>query len=64
MYYVSREGRATAHITDAVARSYEITGLEAGVTYLVRVAAVNINGSGEFTSWMEATTYEVELDGK
>lgn len=61
---ICREGKATAHTTDADARSFEITGLDAGVTYLVRIAAVNINGSGEYTPWKEATTYAVELDGR
>jgi len=57
-------GRANAHVTDADARMYEITGLDADTVYTVRIAALNINGTGEFTPWIEATTYREELDGK
>lgn len=62
LYWFS-SGRAVAHTTDADARRYEITGLSAGVTYVIRIAAVNINGTGEFTSWAEKATYTQELDG-
>ncbi|XP_067941515.1 neogenin-like isoform X2 [Watersipora subatra] len=54
--------RTRTYITDADARSYEVTGLDAGRTYVVKIAAMNINGTGGFTPWMEATTYAVELD--
>lgn len=55
--------RATAYTTGADVRDYDITGLSAGDVYLVRIAAVNVNGTGEFTSWIEVTTFTVELDG-
>lgn len=52
-----------AHTTDADARRYEIPGLTAGETYVIRIAAININGTGEFTPWLEKTTHDRELDG-
>lgn len=31
----------------------QLTGLEEGVVYLIRVAAVTVNGSGPFSSWVQ-----------
>lgn len=48
--------------TDGDARSYEISGLEAGEPYLVRVAATNVNGTGDYTSWIAVSTYASDVD--
>ena len=38
--------------------------LERGATFLVRIAALNVNGSGVPTEWQSAETYQYDLDGK
>ncbi|XP_067939382.1 neogenin-like isoform X2 [Watersipora subatra] len=54
--------RAKSHTTDADARNYEISNLESGTDYVVRVGAVNSNGTGELSPWLDATTFTAELD--
>ena len=39
---------------------FNITGLEVGQEYFVRLAVHTRNGSGTFSSWESVTTYEGE----
>ncbi|KAF6024356.1 fra [Bugula neritina] len=55
-------GRASSYTTDADARSHEVGGLDPGTTYLIRVGAVNINGTGVLSDWVEASTYSASLE--
>ena len=56
--------RATSYTTDADARSHEVKDLESGTLYVLRVGAVNINGTGELSPWVEKSTYTAQLDGR
>ena len=56
-------GRAYNAMTDADKRSFEVRELEMGTDYIVRVGAVNINGTGDMSAWIEVHTSDSELDG-
>lgn len=48
--------------TDGNRRLYELTNLEKGATYMVKVASVFVNGSGSYTDWFTIETYSNDLD--
>lgn len=41
---------------------YTLYNLERGVTYEIRLWAINVNGTGPPTEWYEIDTYENDLD--
>lgn len=41
-----------------------LTGLEKHVVYQVRICALNVNGTGPWTEWIQIETYETESDEK
>lgn len=41
---------------------YTLYNLERGVTYEIRLWAINVNGTGPPTEWYEVDTYENDLD--
>ena len=43
-------------VNDPAARSLNLTMLERGTTYRVRVAGMNVRGLGNWTPYMEAIT--------
>lgn len=43
-------------------RHYELLNLDRMSLYQVKIAALTINGSGPFTNWQDAETYENDLD--
>lgn len=48
--------------TDGNRRLYALTGLERRSEYQVRLWALNVNGSGPPTDWLQIETYENDLD--
>lgn len=48
--------------TDGNRRLYALINLERGAEYSVRMAALNVNGTGPYTEWMTAETYQNDLD--
>ncbi|XP_034947132.1 neogenin isoform X2 [Chelonus insularis] len=49
-------------ITEGNKRLYVLMGLEKREVYHVRICALNMNGTGPWTEWMEVETYENDLD--
>ena len=43
-------------VNNATARSFNLTMLERGTTYRVRLAGMNVRGLGNWSLYMEATT--------
>uniref|UniRef100_A0A1L8DK65 Putative axon guidance receptor dscam n=1 Tax=Nyssomyia neivai TaxID=330878 RepID=A0A1L8DK65_9DIPT len=43
-------------------RHYELRNLEKNSAYQIKIAAMTVNGSGPFTEWMHAQTFENDLD--
>ncbi|XP_034191892.2 neogenin protein frazzled isoform X4 [Osmia lignaria lignaria] len=50
--------------TEGNQRSRVLTGLEKHVVYQVRICALNVNGTGPWTEWIQIETYETESDEK
>ncbi|XP_078035678.1 neogenin protein frazzled isoform X2 [Augochlora pura] len=50
--------------TEGNQRSRVLTGLEKHVVYQVRICALNVNGTGPWTEWIQIKTYETESDEK
>ncbi|XP_076634560.1 neogenin protein frazzled isoform X9 [Colletes latitarsis] len=50
--------------TEGNQRSRVLTGLEKHVAYQVRICALNVNGTGPWTEWIQIETYETESDEK
>ncbi|XP_043598614.1 neogenin isoform X4 [Bombus pyrosoma] len=48
--------------TEGNQRSRVLTGLEKHVVYQVRICALNVNGTGPWTEWIQIETYETESD--
>ncbi|KOC68698.1 Neogenin [Habropoda laboriosa] len=46
--------------TEGNQRSRVLTGLEKHVVYQVRICALNVNGTGPWTEWIQIETYETE----
>uniref|UniRef100_A0A5S6QF04 Netrin receptor DCC n=1 Tax=Trichuris muris TaxID=70415 RepID=A0A5S6QF04_TRIMR len=62
-YRLKDRGSRTYNVhVDSPKTEFTISDLEAGATYVVRVAAVTVNGTGPFTPWKEVvmTVYEGE----
>ena len=47
---------------DGMRRAFTITNLERGQAYLLRIAAMNINGTGPPTEWINGETFSDDLD--
>ena len=43
-------------VNDAAARSFNLTMLERGTTYRVRLAGMNVRGLGDWSPYMEVIT--------
>ena len=60
--YTIQYGRTTStpttHPSTPSSSPFDITGLEVGQEYFVRVAVHTQSGSGTFSSWESVTTYE------
>ncbi|CAI4226532.1 unnamed protein product [Auanema sp. JU1783] len=52
----SRGTKGNVNVVDADKREYTINSLEPDTPYMVRMAVVNHNGSGEFSDWLHVTT--------
>lgn len=39
-----------------------LTELDRGTEYQIKIAALNVNGTGPFTDWITASTFERDLD--
>ncbi|XP_043263216.1 neogenin isoform X7 [Colletes gigas] len=50
--------------TEGNQRSRVLTGLEKHVAYQIRICALNVNGTGPWTEWIQIETYETESDEK
>ncbi|XP_012171430.1 neogenin isoform X4 [Bombus terrestris] len=48
--------------TEGNQRSRVLTGLEKHVVYQVRICALNVNGTGPWSEWIQIETYETESD--
>ncbi|BES95191.1 Neogenin C-terminus [Nesidiocoris tenuis] len=57
-----KKGRSTTVTTAGNKRSHEISNLEKGSVYIVRIWAMTINGTGPPTDWFTIETYEKDLD--
>lgn len=53
--YTPSGGAAQTVSTGSTATSYTLTGLSSGTTYTVRVAGINVNGTGTYTASTSAT---------
>ncbi|XP_039298871.1 neogenin isoform X1 [Nilaparvata lugens] len=64
MKYKKKKGskRVSSIIISADRRSYPLTSLDRSSAYQVRLWAMNVNGTGPPTDWINATTYENDLD--
>ena len=60
--YTIQYGRTTStstiHPSMPSSSPFDITGMEVGQEYFVRVAVLTQSGSGTFSSWESVTTYE------
>jgi len=54
--------RAETMTTDGNSRLMALNELERGVEYQIKIAALNVNGTGPFTEWVSATTFQRDLD--
>ena len=65
--YTIQYGRTTStpstHPSMPSSSPFDITGLEVGQEYFVRLAVLTQSGSGTFSSWESVTTYEGESNG-
>ncbi|XP_031832745.1 neogenin protein frazzled isoform X7 [Nomia melanderi] len=59
-----RGAQAVTITTEGNQRSRVLTGLEKHVVYQVRICALNVNGTGPWTEWIQIKTYETESDEK
>lgn len=48
--------------TPANLRMYTLNDLERGTLYQIRLWAINVNGTGPPTEWLDVETYENDLD--
>ncbi|XP_072382653.1 neogenin isoform X2 [Diabrotica undecimpunctata] len=55
-------GKALTHTTQPSERHYVINDLEKGEPYQIRLWAMNVNGSGPGSEWVEVETFENEFD--
>ncbi|XP_053972806.1 neogenin isoform X5 [Hylaeus volcanicus] len=59
-----RSSQPVTITTEGNQRSRVLTGLERHVGYQVRICALNVNGTGPWTEWIQIETYETESDEK
>ncbi|XP_054015802.1 neogenin isoform X5 [Hylaeus anthracinus] len=59
-----RSSQPVTITTEGNQRSKVLTGLERHVGYQVRICALNVNGTGPWTEWIQIETYETESDEK
>ncbi|XP_076293127.1 neogenin protein frazzled isoform X1 [Lasioglossum baleicum] len=59
-----RSSQPVTITTEGSQRSRVLTGLEKHVVYQVRICALNVNGTGPWTEWIQIKTYETESDEK
>ena len=60
--YKRRGGSPQTITTESNQRFYVLSNLDKHVAYLVRISALNVNGTGPWTEWMTIETYENDLD--
>ncbi|GFT51976.1 neogenin [Nephila pilipes] len=56
-----KNGNGETFTTDGNRRLYALVELEKGVQYMVKMAALSVNGSGPFTDWKTVETYSNDL---
>ncbi|GFS82587.1 neogenin [Trichonephila clavipes] len=56
-----KNGNGETFTTDGNRRLYALVELEKGVQYMVKIAALSVNGSGPFTDWKTVETYSNDL---
>ncbi|XP_030764716.1 neogenin isoform X2 [Sitophilus oryzae] len=61
-YRKTGKGKGTTYTTPANDRDYVIKDLEKGVSYQIRVWAMNVNGTGPASDWVEVETFQNDLD--
>ncbi|XP_060521840.1 neogenin isoform X2 [Cylas formicarius] len=61
-YRKSGKGKGTTVTTPASERHYVIKDLERGQLYQIRVWAMNVNGTGPGSEWVEVDTFQKDLD--
>lgn len=57
-----RSSQPVTITTEGNQRSRVLTGLEKHVIYQVRICALNVNGTGPSSEWIQIETYETESD--
>uniref|UniRef100_A0A914DW50 Neogenin n=1 Tax=Acrobeloides nanus TaxID=290746 RepID=A0A914DW50_9BILA len=57
-----RGSKGNIVVVDGDPGKYTLHGLEAGMGYTIRVAAINQNGTGPFSEWVEAETPNDDLE--
>ena len=62
--YKTSRGKGEIITTDGNHRSYTITNLSKGETYLVKIAALTVNGTGPATEWFSTDNYLTDLEGE
>ena len=55
--------RSRTVTTDGNRRLYALTNLEKNMQYQVKIAAINVNGTGPYTNKFRATTFRDDLNG-
>ncbi|GIY50463.1 neogenin, partial [Caerostris extrusa] len=56
-----KNGNGETYTTDGSRRLYALVDLEKGAQYVVKIAALSVNGSGPFTEWKTVETYSNDL---
>lgn len=56
------KGKGTTYTTPASERHYVIKDLERGSAYQIRVWAMNVNGTGPASEWVDVETFQNDLD--
>ncbi|XP_021962804.1 neogenin isoform X2 [Folsomia candida] len=60
--YKQKKKRAETVTTDGNTLFMVMNELEKGMEYQIKLAALNLNGTGPFTEWIPAVTFERDLD--
>ncbi|XP_054161956.1 neogenin-like [Oppia nitens] len=61
-YRIKGNKKVDTVTTDGNRRLYEITNLDKGVTYNVKIAAIMTNGTGPASEWLSVETFTNDLD--
>ncbi|XP_076267097.1 neogenin protein frazzled isoform X3 [Rhynchophorus ferrugineus] len=61
-YRRTGKGKATTYTTPTNERHYVIKDLERGAPYQIRVWAMNVNGTGPPSDWVEVETFQNDLN--